>query len=136
MPGKRRIERVGVLIQRELSDIIQRGLKDPRVNFCTVTQVELSSDLRYADVKVSIIGNQQQKRSTMAGLKSAAGFLRHEVGQRIGLRYAPELRFQLDHAVDDLMRIDQLLKQVHAQEEKPQGDLESEEEEWMPIKPS
>ena len=127
MPEKRRVERVGVIIQRELSELIQRGLKDPRVSFCTVTQVEVSSDLKYADVKVSVIGDQKQKRGAMAGLKSAAGFLRREVGQRIGLRYAPELRFQLDHSVDDLMKIDQLLKQVHAEEESAL-DSESEEE--------
>ena len=135
MPEKRRVERVGVIIQRELSELIQRGLKDPRVSFCTVTQVEVSSDLKYADVKVSVIGDQKQKRGAMAGLKSAAGFLRREVGQRIGLRYAPELRFQLDYSVDDLMKIDQLLKQVHAEEESAldfdklnPADSESEEE--------
>jgi ribosome-binding factor A len=129
MSEKRRATRVSGLIQRELSDIIQRSLKDPRVSFCTVTQVAVSSDLRYADVKVSVIGDQQQKRDAMAGLKSAAGFLRREVGQRIGLRYAPELRFQLDHSVDDLMKIDQLLKQVHEEEEKLSdlGSLSEEE---------
>ena len=116
MPG-RRTDRVSVLIQRELSDIIQRELKDPRVGFCTISQVQVSADLRYADVKVSVVGDKQQKRNSIIGLKSAAGFLRREVVQRIGLRHAPELRFELDDSVDQLMRIDRLLKRIHTQEE-------------------
>ena len=118
MPG-RRTDRVGVLIQRELSDIIQRDLKDPRVSFCTISQVEVSTDLRYADVKVSVVGDKKQKRNSITGLKSAAGFLRREVVQRIGLRHAPELRFELDNSVDQLMQIDRLLKRIHTQEETP-----------------
>ncbi len=116
MPG-RRTDRVSVLIQRELSDIIQRELKDPRVGFCTISQVHVSTDLRYADVKVSVIGDKRQKRNSITGLKNAAGFLRREVVQRIGLRHAPELRFELDDSVDQLMRIDRLLKRIHTQEE-------------------
>jgi ribosome-binding factor A len=116
MPG-RRTDRVGVLIQRELSEIIQRGLKDPRVSFCTISQVQVSTDLKYADIKVSVIGDKKQKRNSITGLKSAAGFLRREVGQRIGLRHAPELRFELDDSVDQLMRIDHLLNQINTQEE-------------------
>ena len=116
MPG-RRTDRVSVLIQRELSDIIQRELKDPRVGFCTISQVRVSTDLRYADVKVSVVGDKQQKRNSITGLKSAAGFLRREVVQRIGLRHAPELRFELDNSVDQLMQIDRLLKRIHTQEE-------------------
>ena len=116
MPG-RRTDRVGVLIQRELSEIIQRGLKDPRVSFCSISQVQVSTDLKYADIKVSVVGDKKQKRNSITGLKSAAGFLRREVGQRIGLRHAPELRFELDDSVDQLMRIDHLLNQIHTQEE-------------------
>jgi ribosome-binding factor A len=118
MPG-RRTDRVGVLIQRELSEIIQRDLKDPRVSFCTISQVEVSTDLKYADVKVSVIGDKKQKRNSITGLKSAAGFLRREVVQRVGLRHAPELRFELDDSVDQLMRIDRLLKQINTQEKSP-----------------
>ena len=116
MPG-RRTDRVGALIQRELSDIIQRELKDPRVGFCTISQVQISTDLRYADVKVSVVGDKREKRNSITGLKSAAGFLRREVVQRIGLRHAPELRFELDDSVDQLMEIDRLLKRIHTQEE-------------------
>ena len=113
-----RSDRVRTLLQRELSDVIHRSLKDPRVRFCTVAQVEVSPDLKYADVQVSVLGDKKQKQGTLAGLKSATGFLRREVGRRIGLRYAPELRFTLDQSVDHLMKIDRLLKQVHNEAEK------------------
>lgn len=117
MVENRRIDRVSALIQKELSYIIHRSLKDPRVKFCTITHVEVSSDLKYADVKVSVIGNKQQKQGAMAGLKSASGFLRREVGCRIDLRYVPELRFKLDQSIDHLMKLDRLLKQVRTEEE-------------------
>jgi ribosome-binding factor A len=128
MSERRRAERVSVLIQRELSDIIQQELRDPRVSFCSVSQAEVSPDLKYADVKVSVVGNKKQKQSAIAGLRHAAGFLRHAVGQRIGLRHAPELRFELDNSVDQLMQIDRLLKQIHTEGERvgrcPQSDEE------------
>ena len=114
----KRSDRVQTLLQRELSDIIHRSLKDPRVGFCTVAQVALSPDLMYADVQISVIGDKKQKQRTLAGLKSASGFLRREVGQRIGLRYTPELRFTLDESVDHLMKIDHLLKQIDNEMEK------------------
>ena len=113
-----RSDRVGALLQRELSDIIHRSLKDPRVSFCTVGRVEVSSDLKYADVLVSVVGDNKQKQATLAGLKSANGFLRREVGNRIDLRYTPELRFALDKSADHLMKIDRLLKQVQQETEE------------------
>ena len=117
MADSRRQDRVAALIQRELSEIIQRSVKDPRVAFCTVTQAEVSPDLKYVDVKVSVIGAEEQKVKTLAGLKSAAGFLRREIGKRLTLRYSPELRFAIDESADYLMRIDGLLKSVKSEDE-------------------
>ena len=114
----KRSDRVGALLQRELSDIIHRSLKDPRIGFCTVGHVQVSSDLKYADVLVSVVGDNKQKQATLAGLKSASGFLRREIGNRIDLRYTPQLRFALDRSADHLMEIDRLLKQVQQDKEK------------------
>ena len=108
----KRTDRVRTLLQRELSEVIHRSVRDPRVRFCTVADVELSPDLKYADIRISVVGNKKQKQGTLAGLKSASGFLRREVGRRIGLRHTPELRFELDESVEHLMRIDRLLKQI------------------------
>ncbi|MXZ00658.1 30S ribosome-binding factor RbfA [Candidatus Poribacteria bacterium] len=117
MADSRRQDRVAALIQRELSEIIQRSVKDPRVAFCTVTQAEVSADLKYVDVKVSVIGDDVQKEKTLAGLKSATGFLRREIGKRLTLRYSPELRFAIDESADYLLRIDGLLKSVNSEDE-------------------
>lgn len=117
MIDNRRQDRVGALIQRELSEIIQRSVKDPRITFCTVTQVSVSPDLKYVDVKVSVIGDETQKSETLAGLKSAAGFLRREIGNRLTLRYSPELRFAIDESADYLFKIDGLLKSVKSEDE-------------------
>ena len=119
MADSRRQDRVAALIQRELSEIIQRSVKDPRVAFCTVTQAEVSPDLKYVDVKVSVIGDEAQKEKTLAGLKSATGFLRREIGKRLTLRYSPELRFAIDESADYLLRIDGLLKSVKSEDEAP-----------------
>ena len=117
MADNRRQDRVAALIQRELSEIIQRSVKDPRVAFCSVTQAEVSPDLKYVDVKVSVIGDEAQKDKALAGLKSAAGFLRREIGKRLTLRYSPELRFAIDESADYLLRIDGLLKSVKSEDE-------------------
>lgn len=121
MVDNRRQDRVGTLIQRELSEIIQRSVKDPRVKVCTVTQAEVSSDLKYVDVKVSVIGDEADKDNTLVGLKSAAGFLRREIGRRLTLRYSPELRFSLDESVDYLLKIDGLLKSIETEDETPEN---------------
>lgn len=126
MADSRRQDRVGALIQRELGEIIQRSVKDPRVAFCTVTQAEMSPDLKYVDVKVSVIGDEAQKEETLAGLKSAAGFLRREIGNRLTLRYSPELRFTIDESADYLFKIDGLLKSITSEDEtseNPEADI-------------
>ena len=124
MVENRRQDRVAALIQRELSEVIHRVVKDPRVAFCTVTHVEVSSDLKYVDVKVSVIGDSEQKEATLAGLKSAAGFVRREIGRRLALKYSPELRFNLDDSVDQLLKIDELLKQIDTEDETTENSAQ------------
>ena len=110
MPGQRRRNRVASQIQRELGDVLLNNVKDPRVKFCCAPHVEMSPDLSYANIQISILGNDQQKNDGLAGLKSASGFIRREISHRLGLRTAPELRFKLDASVEQLMYIDQLLE--------------------------
>ena len=107
----RRADRLGDLIQREISDILQRRIKDPRIGFCTILRVDVSRDLRHAKVFVSIMGTEDQQKDTLAGLKSATGFIRREIGSRIMLRHTPEIVFRIDRSVDHSLRIAQLLKE-------------------------
>ncbi len=107
----KRSDRIGDLMQREISDIIQRQIKDPRIGFCTVMRVDVSDDLSHAKVRVSIMGSEAEQKNTMIGLKSASNFIRREIGRRIELRILPELVFLQDKSVDHSIRIAQLIKE-------------------------
>jgi ribosome-binding factor A len=111
MAQRRRPGRLSELMQQELSDILRKQVKDPRVaEFCTIMRVDVSDDLRYAKVLVSIMGDESQQKSTMIGLKNATGFIRREIGHRIGLRFTPELSFTLDNSVEYSFKIDKLIR--------------------------
>jgi ribosome-binding factor A len=112
MLSYKRTDRIGALMQREISDILQNQIKDPRVGFCTVTHVEVSADLRHSKVHVSVMGDENQCQTSMAGLENAAGFIRREIGQRLSLRYTPEIRFIRDKSVDHILNVDKLLKEI------------------------
>ncbi|MGH7230250.1 MAG: 30S ribosome-binding factor RbfA [Nitrospiraceae bacterium] len=92
----KRASRVADQIRMEVADILMRKTKDPRVGFVTVTDVELTNDLRSARIFVTTGQNEQADTDTFAGLTKAAGFIRTELGRRLNLRYTPELIFQKD----------------------------------------
>ena len=105
-----RIERVNSLIRQEISQLLQRQVKDPRLgNFITVTEVSTSPDLKHAKVFVSHLGSEEEKRETLSTLASASGFFRRELARRLKLRYIPELSFQWD---DSIKRGDHLLQMI------------------------
>lgn len=107
-----RQERVNELLKIEISDIIRRTIKDPRLGFITVTDVEVSKDLRHAKVFVSVFGDEQAKKDSMAVLQSAAGYIRGEFGRRVRMKIIPEITFKIDTAVEHGARIFELLQQV------------------------
>ena len=107
-----RAQRVADVIRRELSGLLEREAKDPRIGFVTVTHVEVTPDLRSARVAVSVLGDEPQKKESLTGLAAARGFLRHELAQRLGLRRTPELEFYLDQSLESEQRIEELLRQI------------------------
>jgi ribosome-binding factor A len=107
-----RSDRVAEAIKREISDLLFREVKDPRVHFATVTDVEVAHDLRFVKIYVSVMGDDEAKAETMAGLEAATGFLRKHIGQRVRLRFTPEIRFYLDKSLDRAMRISELLESI------------------------
>jgi ribosome-binding factor A len=113
-----RVSRVGEQIKKELSQIIQHEIKDPRIGFVTVTGVEMSGDLQIAKVYVSVMGKAEERQETLAGLEKATGYMRKEIGRRIQMRYVPELIFEIDQTLDHSEEIHRLLDEVH----KEQGD--------------
>jgi ribosome-binding factor A len=111
MQGKR-LDRVNQLIKEEISTLLQRELKDPRLGFVTVTEVETSKDLRVAKVFVSVLGDERQWASSLAALASARGFVRNWLRQHLDLRVTPEVDFRPDRSMEHAAKIQSLLKQV------------------------
>ncbi|MBI2114047.1 MAG: 30S ribosome-binding factor RbfA [candidate division NC10 bacterium] len=112
----KRADRVAGLIQEELSRLLLREVKDPRVHQVTITAVRVSGDLRHARVSFTGPGGQGGTEETLTGLQSAAGFLRGQLGRTLRLRYAPELTFEADESVERSLHVAALLKRVAARE--------------------
>lgn len=108
-----RANRVAEQMKKELGEIIGQKLKDPRIGFVTVTDVEVTGDLQQATVYISVLGSDYEKEGTLKGLTKAKGFIRSEIGQRIRLRITPEIEFEFDESVAYGNRIEALLKQVN-----------------------
>lgn len=117
-----RVNRVAEQMKKELSDIIGRKLKDPRIGFVTVTDVRVTGDLQQATVYISVLGDEEQKESTLKGLEKATGFIRTEIGQRIRLRKTPEIAFEFDESIDYGNRIETLIHQLHTEEDPHESD--------------
>jgi len=93
--------------------IIRRDLKDPRIGFVSITEVRMSPDLRSARVRVSVLGGEEEGRATLAGLRSATGLIRHQLGRRLqNLKFTPDLRFELDPSIEYSVRISQTLREI------------------------
>lgn len=113
-----RANRVAEQMKKELGDIIGRKLKDPRVGFVTVTDVEVSGDLQQAKVFITALGDGDKKEATLKGLEKAKGFIRSEIGARIRLRKTPELLFEWDDSYERGERIDKLLHEIHDEDDR------------------
>lgn len=109
--GVMRSQRLREELKRECSDIL-RKMKDPRIGFVSVTDAEISQDLRHVKIFVSIFGDAGEKERTLAALEHARGFVRTEIGKRIRLRHTPEIVFRLDESIERGHRIDALLRSV------------------------
>lgn len=109
--------RINGEVQRELSNII-RELKDPRVGIMTtVTGVEVAPDLKTCKAYISVLGDEQAKADTMAGLKSAAGFIRRELARTVNLRNTPEIRFIMDESIEYGMKMSKIIDDMEAKEQ-------------------
>ncbi|MGI8903147.1 MAG: 30S ribosome-binding factor RbfA [Solirubrobacteraceae bacterium] len=107
-----RLRRVDQALRAVLSEAIATDLQDPRVGFVTVTGVKTSSDLRHARVYLSVLGDHQTRADSLAGLRSAHGFLQSRIASELNLKHTPTLTFEYDESVDQGMRITQLLAEL------------------------
>jgi ribosome-binding factor A len=117
MSGKGRTERVGALVREEIARLILDGLKDPRIGFVSVMAVRMSADLKYANVYVSLYGNESQRKASLAGLQNSARWLRGIVARNLELRHAPEIRFFPDETLDRVFHLEEVFKQLHEKED-------------------
>ena len=117
--SKLRVEKMQELMKQELSQIILREMKDPRIGFVTITQVRMSGDLSRAEIFLSLMGSEEEKAATVKALQHSLGFLRSEIGKRIRMRYTPELVLKMDDSLEYGANIQRLLLQI--EKEGPQS---------------
>lgn len=112
MPFKRP-KRVAHLIQKEINAILQKQIKNPQLGFVTITEVKVTDDLQHAKVYFTVYGSEQERITTEKLLKKMTPFVRYHIGQRIRLRYTPEIVFQYDETIKRAARIDELINKIH-----------------------
>ncbi len=116
MASETRVRRVEEAVKAEIAALLVKGLKDPRIGFVSIMTVRVSPDLRSANVYVSLYGSETEKKSSLAGLRSSAGFVRKHVGKVLRLRFAPEIRFLEDNTLDEVYRLEKVFKELHDEE--------------------
>lgn len=113
----RRTDRVNELLRKEISWIIAKDMKDPRISrLVTITRAAVTPDLRQAEIYVSIMGTDQEKHSTIKTLRAASGFLHRELKPRLALKYVPYLAFRLDESIEQGMRMQEIMDSVWAEQ--------------------
>lgn len=122
-----RKDRVGDLIKREISQMLQRELKDPGIGFVTITGVEVSADLKRAKIFYSVLGDENSKKKSASALKRACGFIQHEIGKRLRLKHIPEISFQFDASVEYGAHIEELIQKIHQGEKGKSGEADADE---------
>ncbi len=119
-----RASRVGEQIHKEISSLLIRGIKDPRIGFVTVTAVEVTRDLSIAKVFFTVVGDEGLRRESEKGLKSSIPFIRRELGRRIRMRHVPEIRFEYDTSIEYGNRIETLIQEIQGQKKDDRSDSE------------
>ena len=115
--------RINMEVQRELSEIIRSGIKDPRIHPMTsVVAVEVTPDLKYCKAYISVLGDEEAAKATVEGLRSASSYVRRELARRVNLRNAPEIKFILDQSIEYGVNmsklIDEVTKDLHDEDEE------------------
>jgi ribosome-binding factor A len=112
----RRPERVGEMVLRELSQMLLRDLKDPRLRGVTLTSVRMTDDLRHGRVFFSHLDGRAHATEAVRGFRSASGYIRRQIGRSLGLRYTPEFDFEFDPGIENAARVDALLRETRSKE--------------------
>ena len=122
MSEGKRSDKVADLIQKEISEMLVRSIKDPRVGFVTITRVNVSDDCRLARVYFSVMGTVAEKERSMKGLDSAKGYVRRELGRRMTLKHVPEIVFKFDPSIEYAIHLGEVFDHLQQEREKNKGD--------------
>jgi ribosome-binding factor A len=122
MSEGKRSDKVADLIQKEISEMLVRSIKDPRVGFVTITRVSVSEDCRLAKVYFSVVGTVAEKERSMKGLDSAKGYVRRELGRRMTLKHIPEIVFKFDPSIEYAIHLGEVFDHLQQEREKNKGD--------------
>jgi len=112
-----RADRVGGQVQRALSDLLHKRIRDPRLKDATISEVKMSPDLKQAKIYYTVPDRENARSDALAGFKSASGFVKRTLARELGLRYMPDLKFFYDDSFDYGAKIDNLLKSLHKEDE-------------------
>jgi len=107
-----RQEKVAEALKREISNIVQNDLKDPRLRFITITRVNLSRDLKYAQIYFSVLSDEEGVKKTKEGLNNAKGFVKRLISERLKIRFTPEISFKLDPSIEYSIKLQQELDRI------------------------
>ena len=129
MTSSDRMRRVNELLLEEIAQLLQRGIKDPRIGFVSVTRVETTRDLKNARVYVSVYGEETDQAEALQGLSSAAGYIRHQLFRRLSLKTIPTLSFVLDDSIAHGVHIASVLKQLEQDGDEPEAEPDEETDE-------
>jgi ribosome-binding factor A len=108
-----RSDRVQVAMKKEISVILQEDIKDPRVKFITITRIDLTGNLRHAKIYFSTLGDEASRKAGEDGIQSASGFIRKLIGERLKLKYVPELSFRLDKSIEYSIGLEKTFERIH-----------------------
>jgi len=112
----RRMERINEFYREEVALLIQREIKDPRIGFVTVLGCKVANDFKEAKVYISVLGSKEDKKKTLAGLQSAAGYIQSKVGGLASWKHTPRVTFYLDESAEQAARVEELLKKLKSNE--------------------
>lgn len=124
MPRFKRTDRINEQLRQEISILVRDEVHDPRVGMVTITAVETSPELDHAKVYISTLGSEEEREEAVEGLRSAASFIRHQLGKRLHMRRIPELHFQIDRVLEEASRIEALLREALPPEQAAEAEEE------------
>ena len=116
MPLPKRKEQLEKSLIRKINNIIYREINDPRIKFVTITKVKVSSDLKYADIFVTIFNDKEQQKKALKGLKNATKFIRGELGKDLKIRYVPNIKFLIDEDLEQQYKLFKIISEINNQQ--------------------